>query len=216
MKIYRDIEQGSEEWTTLRKGRPTASGFDAIVTTTGLSSKQRDGYMRELIAECFCPDFAAWGGNAATQRGTEVECEAREVFKTQSALTIEQVGFVLADDGVCGCSPDSLILDAEGKPVAGLEIKCPSPKVHVGYVLDDMLPPEYKQQVHGSMAVTGLRQWHFWSYFPGMQPFHKIALWDDYTDKMVAALKFFVADYKEMTAQAIPKLKLSGKQEATV
>lgn len=209
MKIYRDIEQGSEEWLLLRKGRPTASSFDAIVTATGKSSTQREGYMRELIAECFCPDFVAWYGNPATERGKETEGEAREAFRAVCSLSIEQVGFVLSDDGVCGCSPDSLILGTEGQHVAGLEIKCPAPKVHVGYVLDDVLPSEYKQQVHGSMAVTGLKVWHFWSYFPGMKPFHKVVEWDEYTDKMAAGIKAFVDDYKALTAIAIPKLKLN-------
>lgn len=208
MKVYPQIEQGSDEWIAIRKGRPTASKFDTIITATGKPSTQAAGYIRELIAECFCPDFKMWFGNAYTERGTEVEPEAREAFSTHTGLKLEQVGFVLAKDGICGCSPDSLIVDADGKYIAGLEIKCPAPKTHVGYVLDGVLPNEYKQQVHGSMVITGLTEWHFWSYFPGMKPFHIIVKADQYTEDVASQLTKFVAQYKEARETAIPKLKL--------
>lgn len=222
MKIFKDIEQGTEEWAAIRKGRPTASRFDEIITATGLPSKSQGAYIRELIAECFCPDFSSWAGNIYTDRGAELEPEAREAFAAQTGLTLEQVGFVIGDD-VCGCSPDSLIQQTEvvehrregdvtvTKYIAGVEIKCPSPKAHVGYVLDGILPAEYRQQVHGSMAVTGLNTWHFWSYFPGMKPLHVVVERDEYTAKVEAALKDFAARYKEAMAAAVPKLQLQTK-----
>jgi len=207
MKIYKDIVQGTEEWAAIRKGRPTASRFSEIITPTGLPSKSSHGYIRELIGECFCPDWQAWTGNIYTDRGVQLEPEAREAFGKYSGLTLEQVGFVIGDDGACGCSPDSLVM-GNGQAVAGLEIKCPIPKTHVGYVLDGELPSEYVAQVHGSMAVTGLNEWHFWSYFPGMKAFHVLVKRDDYTAKMEAALKEFVQKYKTAMAQAVPKLKI--------
>ncbi len=208
MTIYKDITQGTEEWAAIRKGRPTASRFDEIVTAGGAISKSSNAYIRELIAECFCPDFSAWVGNVYTDRGQQLEPEAREAFAKHSGLIVNQVGFVISSDGVCGCSPDSLIMK-DGVPVAGLEIKSPAPKAHVSYVLDGVLPSQYAAQVHGSMVVTGLNEWHFWSYFPGMKPFHIVAKRDDYTAKIEAALKDFVAKYKEAMDAAIPKLKLA-------
>ncbi len=208
MKVFADILQGSPEWLALRKGRPTASRFSDIVTATGLPSKSAEPYIRELIAECFCPDFSAWAGNIYTDRGAALEPEAREAFIKYSGLAVEQVGFALSDDGVCGCSPDSLI-GSNGGYIAGLEIKCPSPKAHVGYVLDGVLPDDYRQQVHGSMAVTGLNEWHFWSYFPGMKPFHHIVWRDTYTEKVAIAVSEFVKRYKTAMEIAVPKLKLN-------
>ncbi len=208
MKIYRDIVQGSEPWLAIRKGRPTASRFDEIVTATGTLSKQSTAYMRELIAECFCPDFASWGGNAMTERGTELEPLARESFATHTGLTPEQVGFVISEDGICGCSPDSFLM-RNGEPFAGLEIKCPSPKAHVGYVLDGILPACYMAQVHGSMVVTGLSQWHFFSHFPGMKPLHVLVMRDTYTARVEEAVSEFVKRYKTAMEIAVPKLKLN-------
>lgn len=207
MTIYSQIEQGSPEWLKIRKGRPTASRFSEILTAEGKPSKSVGPYIRELIAECFCPDFQEWAGNKYTDRGQAMEPESREAFAKHTGLTTEQVGFVLSDDGVCGCSPDSFIMQ-DGKPVAGLEMKNPAPKTHVGYVLDGVLPNDYKQQVHGSMAITGLDQWHFWSHFPGLKPFHCVVQRDSYTDKIEYALKDFVAAYRAAMADAVPKLKL--------
>lgn len=209
MKVYADLIQGTDEWKRIRKGKPTASRFDEIVTTAkGELSKSSREYMRELIGETFAPDFEYFQGNAFTERGNLLEPDARECFKSMTGLNVGQVGFVVADDGICGCSPDGLILDAEGVPMAGLEIKCPTPKVHVGYVLDGGLPDKYKQQVHGSMAVTGLTEWHFFSYFPGMRPHHVLVGWDDYTEKLASSLAAFVKEYKSVYADAVSKLSI--------
>lgn len=209
MKIYRDLTQGSVEWLAIRKGRPTASRFSDIVTATGKPSASAGPYIRELIAECFCPDFPTWGGNAATDRGVELEPAAREAFGLHTGLAIEQVGFVISDDNTCGCSPDSLVVSTLGTThSAGVEIKCPAPKTHVGYVLDGVLPDVYRAQVHGSMIVTGFNIWHFYSHFPGLKPLHVVVQRDDYTELLAKALTAFVARYKEEMAAAVPKLQL--------
>ena len=218
MICYPSVLQGSEEWFAMRKGRPTASRFSEFVTTakgdlsraksgTGLSSGARS-YVAELIGECFCHDFIGFAGNRFTDRGTELEPEARAAFVVATGTTVEQVGFCTRDDGIVGCSPDGLLISPDGTRYAGLEIKCPIPKTHVGYVLDGVLPDDYKQQVHGAMAVTGLREWHFYSYFPGMQALHVLVRWDDYTTKLSAALDEFVIEYGKAREVAIPKLQL--------
>jgi len=208
MNIIRDLTQGTPEWRAVRKGKPSASRFSDIITAAkGDLSKSADGYIRELIGECYCPEWEYIFPTAAMKRGIELEPEARQSFSEMTGLVVDQVGFVIADDGVCGCSPDGLI-SMDGQFVAGLEIKCPSPKEHVGYVLGGALPDTYKQQVHGSMAVTGLPRWHFFSYFPGMQPLHVIIERDDYTEKMCAALATFVEQYRTTMISALAKLQL--------
>lgn len=209
MQVFKDIVQGGPEWRLLRKGKPTASNFDQIITPGGKPSKSAQGYMRELIAECFCPDYEYFAGNRYTEQGKQLEPEAREAFLAHTGLKGEQVGFCLADDGVCGCSPDGLIVMA-GEYVGGYEIKVPAPKTHVEYVLDGILPNEYRAQVHASMAITGLRTWGFWSFYPGLKPLHVITKWDAYTDAVNAARRQFVTDYKAAMADALPKLQLTA------
>jgi hypothetical protein len=209
MTVIKDLIQGSPEWKLLRKGKPSSSNFSEVITSkTGELSKSASGYIRQLIADCFCPEYEGFSGNRYTEQGKLLEPEAREAFVKHTGLSVEQVGFCVADDNICGCSPDSLIL-SNGAYVAGLEIKVPMPKTHVGYVLDGGIPDEYRQQVHSSMAITGLRTWHFWSYFPGMKSHHHIAHWDEYTDKVAVAMQGFVAMYRTEFDRAIPLLKLS-------
>jgi hypothetical protein len=210
VKVINDLDQGTPEWLAARVGRPTASRFADIITAAkGDLSKSAGGYIRELIGQTFCPDWQYFPKNAAMQRGNDLEPEARQAFIDATGYTVAQVGFCIRDDGVSGCSPDGLITDAEGVYMAGLEIKCPSPKKFIEWVDEDVLPDEHKIQVHGSMAVTGLTEWHFFAYFPGMKPFHKLVQWSDYTDKLCASLDLFVIDYKNSRERLLPRLKLN-------
>ena len=214
MKIHQGFLQGSEQWFSLRRGRATASQFSRIITPAkGEYSKQAAGYMRDLVVECFCPDYAKFLGNKWTDRGTEMEPEARKAFEAHTGLVTEQVAFVTADrwKHVVGCSPDSLLKDEAGNYVAGLEIKCPSPFTHAEYIEAGVLPDEYKAQVHGSMAVTGLNKWHFWSYFPNLAPFHLVVERDAYTEKLTAALDQFVIDYGAYRQRMTSKLQVNAK-----
>lgn len=183
--------------------------FKKIITPGGELSKQADGYIFELIGQCFVPDFDEFAGNRFTERGSEYEPEAREAFCAAfPSLNVRKVSFVLSDDGVSGCSPDSIIVGPDGQPCAGLEIKCKTPTVHVETVLEGVLPSDFRAQVHGSMAICKVNQWHFWSYFPGMKPFHIVVERDEFTAKVQNALAAFVPRYKAAMAAAIPKLKI--------
>jgi hypothetical protein len=210
MRVILELEQGTAEWLQARCGRPTASRFSDIITAAkGDLSKSAKGYIRELIGQTFCPEWSYVYKSAEMQRGNDLEPEARAAFCEATGLTVAQVGFCVRDDGISGCSPDGLITDSAGEYMAGIEIKCPSPKTHIEYVMDGGLPDAYKQQVHGSMAVTGLTEWHFWSYFPGMKPHHVIVHWDDYTEKLATSLDAFVEEYKQTRAIAMPKLQIT-------
>ena len=207
MRVYDKIDQGSPEWFALRAGIPTASRFSEIVTGQGAKSATQPAYARELIGACFCPEFEYWGGNAHTRRGNELEPEARDQFMAETGLDVIEVGFCKGDAGISGCSPDGLIL-GDGKQgwIGGVEIKCPTPKVHVEYHIDGTLPNAYKQQVHGSMAITGLPVWHFWSYCRGMAPFHLEVKADAYTKQLAAAVAKFETYYKKMSDSVREKL----------
>lgn len=210
MKIIA-CQQGSEQWEAIRRGRPTASRFSDIITAAKAEySKGAQAYIAELIAECFTTDVSGFTGSRWTDRGTELEPEAREAFAAHTGLSVRQVGFVVRDDELVGCSPDALIYDPVSlDDIAGYECKAPTPKVHVQYVRDGKLPDDYKAQVHGSLYITELPEWHFWSYCPGMKPFHIITRPDEYTAKLSAAIDRFILEYAEARSQLIPKLKLN-------
>ena len=53
----------------------------------------------------------------------------------------------------------------------GLEIKFPSAKVHVGYMLDnDSLAMAYRCQVQGYLLITGREWWDLCSFHAGDEP----------------------------------------------
>ena len=254
MKIWPEMEQRSEAWFRARAGRPTASNFDRLITPTGKDSSQWDDYALELCAQCIRPDEIAWEGNAHTDRGNELEPEARGEFERIMNLAVDEVGFVTRADEVIGCSPDGLVgdwqihgglpptgmlsrtkelpaIDDAGHclcdeagtlvtslryevfhPIAGLELKCPLSKHHARYLIDGELPAKYRPQVHGSMAVTGLRHWYFMSYCPGLAPFITRVDWDDYTDKMADVLDRFLVFYAARRKALLPRLM--GKEAA--
>jgi len=197
--VLDQLLQGSEAWEQVRLGRATASEFDKILTPSGAISKQAIGYMRKLAREVLVDNPNEWQGNRHTDWGNEHEADARRAFTDLTGLQVTQVGFVARDDEApVGCSPDGLIMNhAISTWSAGLELKCPAVDTHVGYIMEGRLPNSYKLQVHGSMAVTGLDVWYFFSYFPGLNPFLLKVERDDFTEKVGRELDKFIVGYAD-------------------
>jgi len=212
-----DVEQGTAEWLAARCGLPSASDFGSVITPAGKASASADAYAAELIDEIARPmaerdeeeQGAQFRGNRHTERGHREEPKARTWLRLVTGLDVRTAGFVMNDAGTLGCSPDALIY-ADGTPIEGAEIKAPEGKKHVLWMLQDKLPDEHKQQVHGSMVVTGLRAWHFVSYCPGYKPFRLRVEWDDYTDKAAKELAAFadrLAEAKTRFIDYLPQQK---------
>jgi len=209
----KDCIQGSEEWFRQRSGKATASEFSKIITASnGDLSASRWKYIDELIAECFIKEANALIPNAWMDRGIELEPEAAESFSNDTGLDLFEVGFCVNKAlKIVGCSPDRLIKQG-GDFIEGLEIKCPKPSTQVSYLREGILPKAYKQQVHGSMAVTGLKRWHFYSYCPGLPALHLVIEADEYTEKCYQAFEQFIIDYSNEYKQFTSMIK---KQKAS-
>ncbi len=165
MKII-DCEQRSEEWFSIRRGIPTSSNFDKIVTSKGEPSKQREKYLYRLAGEVVSKSSEETYQNAVMIRGMELEPEAKNMYELVTGNAVQDVGFCMADgDYKYGSSPDGLVGED-----GNFELKCPVMATHVGYLLKNKLPTDYFQQVQGSLLVTG-REWcDFVSYYPGIKP----------------------------------------------
>ncbi len=202
--IFHDVEQGSDTWFSLRRGIPTASEFSRIITpakgqTGGPGSRS---YIANLIGERLAlhlPVGAPSYTSRAMDHGREFEAEARRLFSFETNLEIGNGGFCQTDDKRFGSSPDGLLGtiamadDPNRFGCAGaLELKCPQPETHAGYLLDgDILPQDYKYQVHGHLLVTGAPCCWFMSYCPGMRPLLLKIEPDETTEKLRAALEEF-------------------------
>lgn len=167
MKIL-NVKQGSPEWLAARLGKVTASEINTLVSPTG---KVRTGqgphtYLCRKVAEKVLGWTQEDAGSFAMGQGSIMEHEARPWFAFEYGLDVAAVGLCLTDDERYGCSPDGLI-GADG----GLEIKCPTPPVHMEYLLNGLFVPEdYLLQVQFSLWVTGRKWWNFLSYSRQLPP----------------------------------------------
>lgn len=199
--MIHNAPQRSEEWFAARRGLPTCSRFDQIVTAVrGEPSKAQDSLINTLIAESICPPQEGFlRGQHVTpemEYGMKLEAEARCSYELEHAKApVKEVGFVLHASGLFGGSPDALVGED-----GGAELKCPTAAKHIGYFRAAVLPDEYKCQVHGYLVVTGRAYWDFYSYARNLPPFLVRVLPDDFTAKLSAELLAFCERYNKARA----------------
>ena len=149
------MDQGTEEWFTIRIGKVTASRVADVIakTKTGYSAS-RDNYMAQLVCERLTNQKGESFSNAAMQWGTETEPLARISYEVAHNVLVDEVGFVPHPTiEMAGASPDGLVGD-DGL----LEIKCPNTATHIETLLSQTVPGKYNTQMQFQMACTG-RQW---------------------------------------------------------
>ena len=166
--IILDVEQGSAEWLAARMAIVTGTGYGSILTPGTLKpSASIVPYMAKLLAEYVTGEQQEKFSTADTERGTEMEPVACRMYEAMTGNIIEHVGMVYRDEARDrACSPDGLVMDR----AKGLEIKCPQLKTHIGYVLKNALPNDYKLQVHGCMYACNVDEWDFMSFHPNFRP----------------------------------------------
>jgi hypothetical protein len=155
--------QGTDEWHLDRLGKITASIFDQIVTKTGKPSSSMDSVVNRAVAELVMKKPDEFFCSDAMLRGKELEDKALGFFNFSSGHNFEKCGFIDSENGY-GCSPDGIDLSKK----LGLELKCPLPHTHLGYLCGDIVPSNYFQQLQFSLIVTEYDKWIFGSYCPGM------------------------------------------------
>lgn len=201
--IIHDVEQNSEEWHILRAGLPTASCFDKICTPTGKASTQAEGYANLLIAEWMTGgQVATWAGNQWSERGHELEPEAAAYYELTKGVKLNKIGFCTDGEMIDG-KPEGMTMGASpDRAVEGsdwlVEIKCPSPAVHISYLLKDKIDQGYNSQLQGQLLVTGKAGVDIVSYCPGLPPLIIPTPRDSvYISKMRGMLK----EFNEMLAE---------------
>lgn len=157
------IIQGSDEWLKSRLGKVTASRVADVLakTKTGVSTS-RANYLAEIVAERLTGEAGEFFTNAAMQRGTELEPQARECYVFESNCSVMQIGLVDHPHiEMFGASPDGLVGED------GLcEIKCPGTAKHIATLRGASIDGKYITQMQAQMSCTG-REWcDFVSYDP--------------------------------------------------
>jgi hypothetical protein len=157
--VYHKVPQNSDAWDILRLGIPTSSKFSEIVTPGGKPSKSSKRYMHRLLAEwrngAPLMDPQSQYQSGWMERGHLLEEQAVKAYEFVTNSDTESGGFVTDDAGLIGASPDRLVGE-DGL----LEIKCPSPAVHMGYMVEGVqsLIGDYWPQLQGQLLITG-RKW---------------------------------------------------------
>jgi hypothetical protein len=171
MKFHKTIEQGSWDWMEARSGKVTGSEIGNLISDKGKlrewKSATPNTYLARKLAEKWRGGpVESFFGSRQTDQGTLIEPMARKYFAALMDIQIDQVGGIESDDGRLWCSPDGLIGETEG-----LEIKCPNPDTHIGWLLEGhQVPEEHVLQVQFALFMTGWAQWRFLSYVKDMPP----------------------------------------------
>ena len=187
--IRHNCAQGSEEWHGLRLGKPTASNFDRILTPGGKLSTQSHTFALVLASERILGYPSDKVTTAAMKAGRENEPAAAALYELQHpGAEVEEVGICFTGDGLVGASPDRLV-GSDGL----LEVKCPEPHTHLGYMLNyEGAAREYWHQIQGQLWVCE-RDWlDMLSYCPGFPPcLRRVARDEEYIAKLKSALDAF-------------------------
>jgi len=155
------MDQGTDEWFTIRIGKVTASRVADVIakTKTGYSAS-RDNYMAQLVCERLTGQKGESFTNAAMQHGTDTEPLARAAYEALRDVLVDEVGFVPHPSIImAGASPDGLVGD-DGL----LEIKCPNTATHIETLLSQSVPGKYNTQMQFQMACTGRQYCDFVSF----------------------------------------------------
>jgi putative phage-type endonuclease len=190
------MDQGSEEWFTIRIGKVTASRVaDVIAKTKSGYSASRDNYMAQLVCERLTGQKAEGFTNAAMQHGTETEPLARAAYEALKDVLVDEVGFVPHPSiEMSGASPDGLVGE-DGL----LEIKCPNTATHIDTLLSDSVPTKYFTQMQFQLACTG-RKWCDFVSFDNRLPeelqlfVKRVPRDDTYIKLMEAEIVQFIAE----------------------
>lgn len=150
------MSQRSPEWFAQRAGKFTGSRFaDLLATTKSGPSASRRNLLATLAVERLTGQCVETYSNAAMERGTALEEEARQAYEAHAGLLCVEVDFIphptLPNVGV---SPDGLV-GSDGM----VELKCPASMAkHLDALRTGAHAVEYAWQLQGQLWVAG-RAW---------------------------------------------------------
>jgi hypothetical protein len=160
MYIDYKLKQGSEEWHELKNAKiggtraksvqvkksiNEAVIFDEVMSERNTFFNYEEGFTSE-----------------AMQRGIELEPLAIEEVIKETGIIFKEAGWISRNENH-GHSPDGISTCEK----IGLEIKCPSAKVHNSYVRDNKLPLEYVWQIVNFFAMDeSIETLYFASFNP--------------------------------------------------
>lgn len=207
-----DLVQGTPDWLAARCGSLGASSVaDALARTKTGWGASRANLKARIVTERITGHPVETFVNAAMQRGTDLEPQARAMYSLKAGHDVTEVGIVLHPTiKHTHCSPDGLIAD-DGM----VELKCCGAARHIEVLTDS--PPEdrYVKQCLWQMACTG-REWVDLAYFnpdlpgPMQLVIHRI----ERDREVIAAMEADVAEFLNEVAATVADLEARYMLEA--
>ena len=156
------IDQNTQEWLDIRKGKITGSKLKDIIVKRG--TERKIGFY-QLIADELVSDSEEQ--EDPLERGKRLESEALEKFKIITKKDVVTDVFCVSDDNKkIALSPDGLI-EENGIFTEAVEIKCLSSAKHIQCLVEQKIPDEYEMQVMQYFIVNNdLRKVYFVFYDP--------------------------------------------------
>jgi len=194
--IRHDIQQNTNEWFELRKGKFTASTFKDLFAKETTATYEKAIYrvvFERLSGDLVTSEFQS----AYMKRGRELEPEALKRYSLITFNKVDYAGFFEYNEWI-GASPDGLI-GTDGL----VEAKCPAYNTMINYLLKKTLPNEYYWQVHGQMFVTGRKWVDFLAYHPSLET---VVLKVNRDEKIIKELQTKLNESIEKVKSIIEKL----------
>lgn len=211
IKYHDTVEQGSDEWLTLRCGLLTASEMKLIITPTlkAASNDKERAHLYELLAQRITGYVEPSYISDAMLRGMEDEIEARLQY-AKTYAPVQEVGFITNDKWgfTIGYSPDALVGD-DGL----IECKSRNQKYQirtiVDYVSADTIDPDFMIQVQTGLLVSERKWCDLVSYCGGL-PMATVRVYPD--EKIQTAIVDAATAFEKRLNDAHEKYKatLSG------
>lgn len=151
---YHEVEQGSEEWLSLRIGKISASRAKDLLATAryGEAAGYRN-YKTELAVERITGKRYERYVTKQMEYGTETEKVAATVYQLVTGNIAEECGIYSIEGTNVVASPDRLVGE-DGL----VEIKCRELGNHVESIATGKVPKEYYNQIQFQLWVTH-RKW---------------------------------------------------------
>jgi hypothetical protein len=149
---YHNVEQGSEEWFDIRKGKMTGSN----ATPIGANGKGLVTYCQKIVTEMVAKERVETYINKDMERGNELETIGDAAYEFETSQIVDSIGFVTNDkyEGV-GVSPDGLVgLDG------GTEVKARNDEKHMALIQGETKEIPFNQ-IQLCLLITERKWWDF-------------------------------------------------------
>jgi len=194
MKII-DVEQRSDEWLELRRGKISGTILGDIYSKRG---GRKIGFY-QIIAERLGLDP---NDENRMDRGNRLEDEAIELFEKKKRVKTIKAGLCVSSFSKDVINSPDRLIKINGKYAGAVEAKCLSPARHLQAVIEDTIPPEFEsQKIQYFVVNDDLQVLYFVFYDPRIPsiPLHIIkVLRSDIQDQVDFFKKWQIDTLKEI------------------